>query len=253
MISTSNLSKIFSIVPINPFRRPETTVALRDVTLDVEAGEVVALVGRNGAGKTTLLKVLCGLFLPDGGHAEVCGLDVTTCQARILRRTGLMVGGERSMYWRLSGRENLYLFGALQDVPRLELPGRIDRVLTEVGLSARSDSPVRSYSSGMRQRLSLARALLNNPEVLLLDEPTRGMDPAMQSWFVEHLRGNITAGNRTVLFATHSLEEAVQLGGKTIIIDMGRIEYTGRPPSTDELREIFVGICNSNRAGQWTG
>ena len=240
MIEAENLSKTYHSTPVNPFRKPAITKALVSVSLRVGRGEAVAVIGRNGAGKTTLLKILATLVLPDGGHASVGGQDVVSRAAAVRRKIGIVTGDERSFYWRLSGRENLILFGALHDIPRRELKKRISGILDSLDLAAAADIPFRSYSSGMKQRLSIARCLIHEPEVLLMDEPNKGIDPLMQARSIEYIREEIAGrGGRAVLLATHNLEEAVALGGPVALLDSGRVLFFGKPGGAAELREMM--------------
>jgi len=240
MIEAENLSKTYRTTPINPFRKPATTKALESVSFQVGRGEAVAVVGRNGAGKTTLLKILATLVLPDGGRAEICGNDVVASSAAVRRKIGIVSGDERSFYWRLSGRENLILFGALHNIPRRELKKRIDSILASLDLTAAADISFRSYSSGMKQRLSLARCLIHEPEALLMDEPNKGIDPLMQARSIEYIRDEIVGrGGRAALLATHNLEEAVALGGKVALLDRGRILFFGKVGDARELRDMM--------------
>lgn len=240
MILTENLAKTYSVAPVNPFRRAVKIPALAGVDLRVGAGEAVALVGRNGAGKTTLLKILGALVLPDGGRARVCGLDVVSRSRDVRAAIGLVTGDERSLYWRLTGAQNLALFGALYNVPPGELREKTARALADFGLGTHADVPVRSYSSGMRQRLMLARALLHEPRVLLMDEPNRAADPVLQGEFLARVRDDIAGRmKRAVLLATHNLEEAVSLGGRVAVIEKGKIVYSGKPDGVAELRDMM--------------
>jgi len=247
MIFADNLEKTYSVAPVNPFRRGARIPALAGATLRVGEGEAVALVGRNGAGKTTLLKILSTLVLPDGGRASVCGRDVAASPRAARAALGLVTGDERSLYWRLTGEQNLSLFGALYNIPPRELRPRVARALADFGLENHAAVPVRSYSSGLRQRLMLARALLHEPRVLLMDEPNRAADPILQGEFIARVRDEIAGRmNRSVLLATHNLEEAVSLGGDVAVIEKGRIVFFGRPAGVAELRELMAGFTSGN-------
>jgi ABC-2 type transport system ATP-binding protein len=203
-------------------------VAVDGIDLDVERGEIFGVLGPNGAGKTTTMRMLATLLEPSGGSARVLGFDVRSQPREVRRRMGAVLSGERSLYWKLTARENLEYFAALYHVaPRVARP-RIDRALEVVGLADRSDDYVERYSTGMRQRLVLARALLPDPPILLLDEPTVGLDP--QS--ARHLRqvvSDLRGEGRTVLLTTHYMEEADNLCDRIAIIDGGRIVALGTP------------------------
>jgi ABC-type multidrug transport system ATPase subunit len=202
--------------------------AVDGVTLDVDAGEVFGLLGPNGAGKTTLLKMLATLVLPDAGSAAVEGLDVVRDAARVRRVVTPVIADERSLNWRLTARENLELYAALLEVPRREWRARIDALLGDVGLERAGSRLVNALSSGMRQRLLIARALLARPRVLLLDEPTRSLDPITARAFRTLLREELV-GRRgcTILLATHNTEEAFELCDRVAVLHQGRIVACG--------------------------
>jgi ABC-2 type transport system ATP-binding protein len=189
---------------------------------------VVALVGANGAGKSTLLRILTTLLLPTRGRAEVCGLDVTREPARVRRRLGYHTGADACIYARLSGRENLELFAELNNLPRHEASHRIADLSGLLGLGELLDRQVRTLSTGNIHRLGLARALLHQPSVLLLDEPTRSLDPLAAAEFRRLLLRRIVAElGTTVLFASHTLAEVEQLAGRIAVLDKGRLLICG--------------------------
>ena len=162
--------------------------ALDGVDLDVGGGEVVALLGANGAGKSTLLRILSTTVLPDEGVAWVAGNDVVAEPLAARRALGVALGDERSWYWRLSGRQNLEFFAVLYGIRRKEARRRVQELLGEVGLNHAADRRFDGYSAGMRARLSLARALVASPPVILLDELTRSLDPVAVSDFRTQVR-----------------------------------------------------------------
>jgi ABC-2 type transport system ATP-binding protein len=198
-------------------------LALDAVSLEVPTGTIVGLLGPNGAGKTTLLRLICGLLSPSAGRIEVLGGDPAQHPAQVRRSLGVVLGGERSVYWRLTGRENLLYTAALYDVPSGAARERAAEALRLVGLEDRADDLVEQYSTGMRQRLALARALVHDPPLLLLDEPVAGLDPhavaAMRQLF-DRLR---TDRGRTVIIATHNLSDAERLCDRVAILDRGRL------------------------------
>ncbi len=210
-----------------PWRRKKSkeaaiTRAIDGFSLEVKEGELFGLLGPNGAGKTTLIKILSTLLLPTSGTASVLGHDVVTEADAIRRRIGVVLGGERALYWRLTARENLRFFADLYDVPREEARPRIDHLLQRVGLSDRADERVENYSKGMKQRLHIARGLLNDPELLLLDEPTIGLDPVAARELRAIVR-ELQKEGRTIVLTTHYLAEADELSDRVAIIDRGRI------------------------------
>jgi ABC-2 type transport system ATP-binding protein len=211
----------------HPLSRSRTTV-IRDLSFEVKEGELFGILGLNGAGKTTLLKILATLAAPDAGTAFIGGHDVTTA-AHLVRETAAMVTAEeRSLNWRLSGFENLRLFAGLHRMAPNEALIRIGQALTAVGLSESAQKMVGSYSSGMRQRLLLARALLSSPRVLLMDEPTRSLDPLAAHEFRRMLRDVIVdEGRATVVLATHNAEEAFTYCDRVAVIHHGRLAAIG--------------------------
>ena len=213
---------------LHPFRRKFVT-ALDGVDLTVGEGRCHCLLGPNGAGKTTLIKVLATLVLPDGGRARVCGFDVDREPARVKAAIGLAVGDERSFYWRLTGRQNLLFFAALNDMPPSSARARVEGILDLVGLAGVADMRFNTYSTGMRQMLAFARALLTDARVLLVDEPTRSLDPGSARRIRRFIREDLVGlQGRTVLWATHNLAEAGEVSDDLSIIDRGRVRAAGR-------------------------
>ena len=219
-----------------------TVTALDGVDLDVGGGEIVALLGPNGAGKSTLLRILCTTMLADGGEARVCGTDVAADPAAARRRLGVMIGDERSLYWRLSGRRNLSFFAALHGIDRAAAEAAASELLATVELTAAADKPVGEYSSGMRARLSLARALLGAPPVLLLDEPTRSLDPIAARSFRATAAALARDRGAAVLLATHDLHEAVALAGRVVVLAGGAVVHDAAAAGLDAgtLERAFV-------------
>jgi ABC-2 type transport system ATP-binding protein len=201
-----------------------TAPALLGVSFEVKPGEVLALVGANGAGKSTLLRILTTLVLPSKGRAEVCGFDVVREPARVRGRLGYYIGADACLYARLSGRENLELFAVLNNLSRSETSRRIADLTDLLGLGSLLDRQVRTLSTGSMHRLGLARAMLHAPSVLLLDEPTRSLDPLAAAEFRRFLLQRVVAeGGTTVVFASHTLDEVEQLAGRMAVLDRGRL------------------------------
>ena len=212
-------------------REPDTRDRFRAVDgidLVVEPGEIFGLLGPNGAGKTTTMKMLATLLIPTSGTIRVLGVDPLTRPREVRARLGAMLSGERSLYWKLTGRENLEYFAALYHVPPGETKARIANVLAAVKLADRAEDHVERYSTGMRQRLALARALLPDPPLVVLDEPTVGLDPQASRDLRDRVR-ELKAQGRTVLLTTHYMEEADQLCDRVAIIDHGRIVALDTP------------------------
>jgi ABC-2 type transport system ATP-binding protein len=228
------------------------TVALEDVTLAVQHGEIVGLVGANGAGKTTLLKILATLVLPTSGQVRVNGHDVVRDELAVKGQIGLMTGEERSFYWRLTGRQNLAFFAALYGLSSQEARTRISELGGFLGITD-LDRRVQTYSTGMKQRLALARALLHNPPILLLDEPTKSLDPPTAQRLRAFLRERTDHPHpRTVVLATHNLTEAEQLSDRIILLHHGRCIRTGTVaelkgalgPERDSLEEALTSLMH---------
>jgi ABC-2 type transport system ATP-binding protein len=204
------------------FARP--VVALDGVTLGVRLAETVMLLGPNGSGKTTLLKCLAGLVVPSGGAATVAGHDCAAGGAALRTDAVYVPADPRSFAWRLSGRENLMFFGRLHGWAGAALGDRVSGALAAVALDG--SRRVAEYSTGMRQRLSLARALLGRPKVLLLDEPTTGVDPRGADEIRALLRRRRDEGV-TLLWATHSFDDVAAIGGRAVVLRDGRVAYDG--------------------------
>ncbi len=233
-----------------PFARVERVPALRGVSFHARRGELVGLLGPNGAGKTTLLKVLCGLVLPDAGRASVLGVPVGS--AGLPHVLGLVHGEERSFYWRLTARENLHFFGRLHGLSGAALSARTAELLLRVNLAGDADRRFADFSSGMRQRLAIARALLADPEVLLMDEPTRSLDPVsaaeQRDWIRHELHARL---GKTMLIATHNLREAETLCDRVVVIAKGTVRADG--PPAELRRRGLGGVVYRLRVGPWAG
>jgi ABC-2 type transport system ATP-binding protein len=201
--------------------------ALRGIDLAVAPGAVLGLLGPNGAGKTTAVRILTSILRPDGGRAEVLGLDVAQEPQAVRESIGL-AGQFAAVDENLTGRENLRLIGRLAHLPRALLRPRADELLERFGLTDAADRPAKTYSGGMRRRLDLAAALVHRPPVLFLDEPTTGLDPASRSdlW---HVIGELVAEGTTVLLTTQYLEEADRLADRIAVIDHGLVIAEGTP------------------------
>jgi len=204
----------------------EPVRALWSIDLEVELGQVQGLLGPNGAGKTTLTKILSTVLLPSAGHAAILGHDVVRETAAVRRNIGLVLGGDRGLYPRLTARQNLAYWAALYNVPRRETKARIEMLLERVGLD--SDRRIDTYSRGMKQRLHLARGLIADPSVLLLDEPTMGMDPLAARDF-RTLIHELRQAGKSILLTTHDMEEAAALCDNVALIDKGRVLATESP------------------------
>jgi ABC-2 type transport system ATP-binding protein len=197
--------------------------AVDGITFTVESGEIFGFLGPNGAGKTTTIKVLTGQLRPTSGTAQVAGYDVVKERQQLKPRIGVVFECQ-NLYERLSARDNLVFAARLYGVPR----GRVDQVLAQVGLTGRARDRIKKYSNGMKQRLLIARALLHEPQVLFLDEPTRGLDPNVAR-DIRSIVADLARQGVTVFLTTHYMEEADQLSDRVAIIDLGRIVALDTP------------------------
>jgi ABC-2 type transport system ATP-binding protein len=196
--------------------------ALKGITFDVYPGEIFGLLGPNGAGKTTTIKILTTLLAPSEGTATLFGHAVFGEEKHIRPRINFIFGGERSLYWRLSGEDNLKYFADLYKIPRKVQNELIDSLLKRIGLYDVKKQKVETYSKGMKQRLQIARALLNNPDVIFLDEPSLGLDPIGARELKQIIR-EIADQGKTVLLTTHYMPEAEELCDRIAIIDKGKL------------------------------
>lgn len=215
-------------------------VGLRDLTLDVAPGEVLALLGPNGAGKTTTVRLLNGVLAPDSGSARVLGLDPTVDGRELRARTGVLTE-HAGIDDRLTARENLRYAAMIRGLSDPATDRRITELLDRFGMGERADRPVRGASTGQRKRLGLALALLHEPEVLFLDEPTSGLDPAATRDVVAYIGALAAEHGRTVVLATHFLGEAGQLADRMAVLDRGELIAFGRPH--DLAAELWNGLA----------
>jgi ABC-2 type transport system ATP-binding protein len=226
-VETFDLSKTFApLVRLLARRRP--TIALDGVTLTIPAGSVFGLLGPNGAGKTTFIKLLCGLILPTRGSARVAGLDSLHESSALRTRVGLVTSDERSFYWRLTARQNIEFFARLYDLQGSARRRRVEQVLSLVGLTSDADRRFSDYSSGMKQRLAVARGLLHDPDILFLDEPTKGLDP-LATRRVHALIQDLVQRGKTVIMATQQLHEAEVLCHRVAFFRRGHVLAEGAP------------------------
>jgi ABC-2 type transport system ATP-binding protein len=229
-IEIENLRKVY-VSTRGVFRRERVeNVALAGIDLRIGRGELFGLLGPNGAGKTTTVKILTTLLLPSSGVARVLGRDVVHQTGEVRRRIGFVFGGDRGLYWRLSGLDNLRYFADLYRIPPAVSRRRIPELLEQLGLAGRERDKVEGYSRGMKQRLHLARGLLNDPEVLFLDEPTIGLDPVGARDLRVLVRGLADAG-KTIFLTTHYMFEADAICDRVAVIKKGEIVAGGTPSS----------------------
>ncbi|GII88873.1 daunorubicin resistance protein DrrA family ABC transporter ATP-binding protein [Sphaerisporangium siamense] len=209
-------------------RKKPPRTALDGVSFDVAPGELVTLLGPNGAGKTTTARILVTLLEPTSGTATVAGADVRTEPRAVRRRCGFSFGGDTGLYPRLTALENLKFFGTMYGMAGRPLTARASHLLGEMGLGDRAGDKVETFSRGMRQRLHIARALLHDPPVLVLDEPSAGLDPAAGRQLRTLVRKLVDEG-RAVLLTTHDLVEAEQLSDRVLVLRAGTVVAEASP------------------------
>ncbi len=265
-IEAENLTKIFEKKAKTEgkglwqvFRRvrskKEELVAVDHIDLRIKEGELFGLLGPNGAGKTTTIKLLSTLLIPDDGTATVNGYDVTRQPQEVQRSIGVVTGGERGLYWRLTGRENLWFFSQLYNIPDHVAKKRIDELLRLVELEKRADEHVEKYSRGMKQRLHVIRGLVNDPPILLMDEPTLGLDPGSAIVIRDFVKKELQERqHKTILHTTHYMEEADQLCDRIAIIDHGKIIALNTPEKLKKkIRRtdiISIDVANLQQAAE---
>lgn len=208
-----------------PLTKAPRVKALLGVDLEVRKGEIFGLLGPNGAGKTTLLKILSCLILPDKGQARIQGIDIQD-ENRVKPLIGLIQADERSFYWRISARENLRFFARLYNVPGPEIDDRVTELLGKVNMLDAADRAFSGYSSGMKQRIAIARALLHDPPIIYMDEPTRSLDPAaalsLRDFVLNELRVD-----KTIILTTHNLHEAEAMADRVAVLIGGKVREVG--------------------------
>jgi ABC-2 type transport system ATP-binding protein len=233
----------------NLTRKYDSLCAVNGISLNVGPGEIFGFLGPNGAGKTTTIRMLTGQLLPTAGTAKVAGYDIVIERQKLKPRIGVVFDNQ-NLYERMSARENLIFYSRLYRIKK----SRVDEVLTEVGLSDRAGEKVTKYSNGMKQRLLIARALLHKPEILFLDEPTRGLDPHIAR-DIRSIVTNLSKDGITVFLTTHYMEEADQLCQRVAFLDQGHIvaldtperlksEYGSGGKTT--LEDIFILLTGSD-------
>ncbi len=201
--------------------------AVSDVSLQVERGQVIGLLGPNGAGKSTTVGMICGLVTPDGGRVLIDGQPIASDDSPLKRRIGL-VPQDIALYEDLGARANLELFGALYGLKGRDLKDRVDAAIGLVGLADRGREKPSAYSGGMKRRLNIAAALVHDPDLLVLDEPTVGVDPQSRNAIFDNLEA-LAARGKAIVYTTHYMEEAERLADRIVIIDHGRVVASDTP------------------------
>ncbi|MGD0752782.1 MAG: ATP-binding cassette domain-containing protein [Anaerolineales bacterium] len=248
-IEANSLNKTFKTKVGLWKTKSKSTVAVEDISFEVKRGELFGLLGPNGAGKTTTVKMLTTLLLPTHGTARILGLDVVRHTAEVRKHIGFAFSGSRGLYNRLTAIQNLKYFAELYALDPQVTRKRSHQLLELVGLAARGDDKVETFSSGMIQRLHLARALLHDPEVLFLDEPTVGIDPVGSRELRQTIKNLISLG-KTILLTTHYMAEAEELCQRIAIINRGRIVALDSPEALKRRISGDSVIEASIQAGQ---
>ncbi len=223
--------------------------AVNNVSFVARDGEVTGLLGPNGAGKTTTLRMLSTLLTPDSGSARIDGHDIAQDRALVRRNLGVL-GDAKGLYWRLTARENIVYFGRLHGLGNDEARRRADVLIDELGLHALAERPTQGFSQGERMKVAIARALVHDPQTVLLDEPTNGLDIMSTRAMRELIRGLKQKG-KCVLFSSHIMQEVAALCDRVVIIDKGMVVFNGTPDEAlaatglATLEDAFVKLIGS--------
>ena len=211
--------------------------AVNDVSFNVQKGEILGLLGPNGAGKTTTIKMICGLLIPDSGSISIKGMDLSKNKLQGLQHISAVLEGNRNLYWRLTVRENLEYFAGNRGKSRKEVYGRIEELLDQFNLKGKEHELVNRLSRGMQQKLAIAVALLADSEVILLDEPTLGIDIETGYEVRQILRDIVEKSNRTIILSSHDMDVIQDLCDRTVIINHGQIVVDDK---VENLMRLFA-------------
>ena len=236
-VTVENLKKVFYTIQGFWRQKRKPITAVDDISFSINRGELFGMVGPNGAGKTTTVKMLSTLLVPTSGKASIFGFDVSEDTAKIRPRIGFSFGGNRGLYSRLSALDNLRYFAELYYLDQAVIEKRIGEMLEIVGLTGREHDRVETYSSGMQQRLHLARAMLHDPDLIFLDEPTVGIDPVGSREIRQVVKELVNRG-KTILLTTHYMFEAEELCDRIAVVNKGRIVALDSPAN---LKSGFSG------------
>lgn len=239
MIQAEHLSKTYVLKEKSHLfgkKKVRQISAVSDISLEIPKGKITGVLGINGAGKTTTIRMLASLITPTSGSLTMDGVDAVKNHLWVKERINMISGGERNLYWRLTAQENLRYFGSLYGIGKKELEERIGELLKTVGLEEAKDIPVERYSKGMKQRLQIARGLINEPEYLFLDEPTLGLDILIAKEIRELIHSLAKERGKGILLTTHYISEAEELCDYIYVLDQGQIIARG---TKEELKEIF--------------
>lgn len=229
MIEIKNLQKVYDVKRRQSFFHStrEKVVAVKDISLRIDKGQIVGLLGINGAGKTTTIKILTTLIEPTNGSYSFDGIDAIVRPDLVKRQINMIAGGERMIYWRLTAYENLWYYGQLYGIDNTLLKKRIEQLLHIVGLEDKADLPVETYSKGMKQRLQIARGLINDPKYIFLDEPTIGLDAVVTKDLHREIRSLAKDQGKGILLTSHYLSEVEELCDYIYIMNKGELVIEG--------------------------
>ncbi len=253
MIDANGLAKCFMVRESTKAfalrARRRTVTAVDGVSFRAEDGQITGLLGPNGAGKTTVLRMISTLITPDSGDAIIDGARLTTDRERIRRALGVL-SDAKGLYWRLTARENIVYFGELHGLTRKAAAARADHLLDELGMAQLADRPTQGFSQGERMKVAIARALVHDPQTVLLDEPTNGLD-IMSTRAMRDLIRRLRDQGKCVLFSSHIMQEVAALCDRIVIIAHGRVVFDGTPEAvlaqagSGSLEDAFVRIIGS--------
>lgn len=221
-------------------KKRKSKIALKDVSLNIKKGEVFGLLGPNGAGKSTLIKIMTTLLISTLGKVTIFGKDIIAERNYIRKHIGLVIGGERGLYWKLTGKENLYLFAELYNLKPDIYKKRVEKLLSLVGLAESKDQLVSTYSKGMKQRLHIAKGLLIDPDILFMDEPTLGLDVQVAIEIKKIIKDLAKLG-KTIIYTTHYMHEAEEICDRIAFLKEGRVVEIDSPENLkNKLRETNI-------------
>ena len=238
LLHVDKLSKAYAVLSMKEFLRmqpPKYVQALDSLTLHLHSGQITALLGPNGAGKTTLINILCDLTRADSGTVSVAGYSIPEQSIEAQGEIGYVTTNDRSFFWRLTGRKNLEFFAVLQGLSLQHSRRRSEELLQRFNLLDQADRPFHTYSTGMKKRLGIARAFLQDPAVLLMDESTNGLDTKSSEELLDLVKREMKVSQKTVLWATHRADEVERLCDRVIVLIGGRIYFDD---TIDVFREI---------------
>lgn len=250
MIEAIHLKKTYKVKAKEGLfvRRKKEIEAVKDISLQIEKGKIVGLLGLNGAGKTTTIKMLTTLLSPTSGTYTFDGIDAVKNPMLVKQQINMIAGGERMLYWRLTAYENLWYYGQIYGVPKECLRKRIQELLSLVGLEGKANIPVETFSKGMKQRLQIARGLINNPQYLFMDEPTIGLDAVVSKELRSHVKYLASNQEKGILLTSHYLGEIEELCDYIYILNEGRLMKEGTSQQlaaeTFQNKLYILKLCN---------